>query len=170
MSTSRSQYLEAGLGGAGAARALEGERPGDDADGEDALGARRPGDDRRGAGAGAAAHAGGDEAHVRALEHALDVGERFLGGGAAQLGARAGAEALGGAAAELDDAVGRRIAQRLRVGVGGDELDAAHVAAHHVGDRIAAGAADADHADPRPQFLEAPLRHQLDHLPLLFPR
>jgi hypothetical protein len=49
-----------------AALALEVERLGHDADGQDALFAGGAGDDRSRARAGAAAHAGGDEAHVRA--------------------------------------------------------------------------------------------------------
>ncbi len=74
--------------------AFEGERLGDDADGEDALVARGLGDDRSGAGAGAAAHAGGDEAHVRAVERALDLFERLFRRGAADFGPRAGAQTL----------------------------------------------------------------------------
>ena len=75
--------------------ALERERLGDDRDGQDAhlLGELR--DDRRRAGAGAAAHAAGDERHVGAgqqLDDALAILERGL---AADLGIRAGAEALG---------------------------------------------------------------------------
>ena len=95
-----------GFGGAAAASAFESERLGDDADGEDALVARRLGDDRRGAGAGAAAHAGRDEAHMRAFERGFDLVDRLFGGGAADLGPRAGAEALGDLEAELDAAVG----------------------------------------------------------------
>ena len=91
-----------------AARALEGERLGDDADGQDALVAGGLGDDRRSAGAGAAAHAGGDEAHVRAVERLVDLLERLFRGGAADLGPRAGAEALRDLEAELDAAVGTR--------------------------------------------------------------
>ena len=96
------QLFDARIGRAAAARAFERERLGDDADGQDALVARGLGDDRRGAGAGAAAHAGGDEAHVRAVERALDFLERLFGGGAADLGPRARAEALRDLEAELD--------------------------------------------------------------------
>ena len=64
------------------------------------------GDDRRGAGAGAAAHAGGDEHHVRAGEMVADLVDRLFGGGAADFGLRAGAEALGDLQAHLDDALG----------------------------------------------------------------
>ena len=114
---------DAGVGGAAAAVALEAERLGDDADGEHAAVARRLGDDRRGAGAGASAHAGGDEAHMGAVERLFDLVDRLFGGGLADLRAGAGAEALGGAAAELEPrSAGKR--QRLSIGVGGDELDA----------------------------------------------
>mgnify|MGYP003693715847 CR=1 FL=1 len=62
------QFGDAGLGGAHAALALEVERLGHHADGEDAHFARGLGDDGRSTGAGAAAHAGGDEHHVGAGE------------------------------------------------------------------------------------------------------
>ena len=48
----------------------------------------------------------------------------------------------------------RRSVERLRVGIGDDEVDALHVGAHHVGDGVAARAADADHADPRAQLVD----------------
>ena len=87
--------------------------------------ARRLGDDRRGAGAGAAAHAGGDEHHVGAVERARrSRASASSAAGLADLGLRAGAQALGDRDAELDAAVGRAMAERLRVGVGDDELDA----------------------------------------------
>ena len=143
------QLLEPGIGGASAAGAFEGEGPGHDADGQDATGARRPGDDRRGAGAGAAAKSGGDEAHMGAVEDAIDLGEQFLGGRTAKLGARTRAEAFGRPAAELDDAIRARRSQRLRVGIGGDELDSANLVPDHVGHGVAAGTADADDTDAR---------------------
>ena len=147
------QLVDAGVGRAAAARAFEAERLGDHADGEDAAVARRLGDDRRRAGAGAAAHAGGDEAHMGAFERRLDLGQRLFGGRLADLRPRAGAEALGDPEAELDLAVGEAVVERLRVGVGDDEIDALDVGVDHVGDRVAAGAADADHADPGPKLL-----------------
>ena len=147
------QLGDAGIGGAAAAQALEAERLGDDADGQDAAVARRLGDDRRGAGAGAAAHAGGDEAHMGAVERLLDLGQRLFGGGLADLRPGAGAEPLGDPEAELDLAVGEAVVERLRVGVGDDEIDALDVGVDHVGDGVAAGAADADHADPGAKLL-----------------
>jgi hypothetical protein len=77
--------------------ALEGERPGDHTDGQRTLRLADLGDHRSGAGAGAAALAGGDEHHVGAAEDLLDLGADVLGGLAADLGVRAGAEALGSA-------------------------------------------------------------------------
>ena len=73
------QALDALLGLVRAPPALEGERPGDDADRERAEALGRLGDDRGGAGAGAAALAGGDEDHVGALQHLLDLLEVLLG-------------------------------------------------------------------------------------------
>ena len=80
-----------------AARALERERLGDDADGERAHLAGDPRDHGRRAGAGAAAGAGGDEHHVRALEVALDLVVVLDGRGPAEVRVRAGAEPARGA-------------------------------------------------------------------------
>jgi hypothetical protein len=115
---------EAGVGDAHAAQAFEMERLGHDADGEDAHLARDLGDDGGGAGAGAATHAGGDEHHMRAGEMVADLVDHLLGGGAADLGLRAGPETLGDLHAHLDDALGLGGGERLGVGIGDDELDA----------------------------------------------
>ena len=135
-----------------AALAFELERLGDDADGQDAGFARRPRHDRRRARAGAAAHAGGDEGHVRAREMIVDLVERLLRGGAADLRLRAGAEPLRDRHAHLDEAVGLRHGERLGVGVGDDEVDALQPRLDHVVDRVAAGAADPEDGDPRLEF------------------
>ena len=148
------QLGDAVFGDPHAALALEMERLGDDADGEDADFARRARDDRRRAGAGAAAHAGGDEDHVRAGEVIADLVDHFLRRGAADLGLRAGAEPLGHLHAHLDDALGLRHGERLRVGVGHDEIDALETGGDHVVDGIAAGAADAEHGDARLQLTD----------------
>ena len=124
VSTRLLQLVDALIGDAHAAHALELERLGDDADRQDAHVARRAGDDGRSARAGAAAHAGGDEHHVRAGEVIDDLVDRLLGRRAADFRLRAGAEALGDRDAHLDDALGLRRGQRLRVGVGDDEFDA----------------------------------------------
>ncbi len=62
-----------------AARAFEGEGAGDHADGQGADFLGNLGHDRGGAGAGAAAQAGGDEDHVAALEHFVQLFGRFFG-------------------------------------------------------------------------------------------
>ena len=74
---------------------------------------------------------------------------RLLGGGAADLGLGAGAEALGQVRAELHAALGAAVQQRLRVGVGDDELHAVQAGGDHVVDRVGAAAADADDGDAR---------------------
>ena len=112
------------------------------------------GDHRCGAGAGAAAHAGGDEHHVRAGDRGADLLDGFLGRGLADLGLGAGAEAFGEVDAELNAVLGARGGERLRVGVGDDELDAVEAGRDHVVDGIAAGAADADDGDARLQVDE----------------
>jgi hypothetical protein len=75
--------------------------------------------------------------------------DAFLGGAAADLGPRTGAQALGDLRPQLDAPFGRRSVQRLRVGVGDEEIDALDACRDHVCDGIAARAADADHRDAR---------------------
>src|SRR5690606_33575826 len=100
-------------------------------------------------GAGAAAHAGGDEAHVGGGQVVDDLVDALLGGRAADLGLRAGAETLGDVGTELDQPLGLRHGQRLGVGVGDDEVDALQPGSDHVVDGVAAAAADAEHRDVR---------------------
>ena len=147
VSHSLRRLLDALLGLAAAALALEGERPGDDADGQRAqlLGDR--GDHGSATGAGATAFPGGDEDHVGALEHLLDLLAVILGGLAADLGVRAGAEAAGQFAADVELDVGVAHQQRLGVGVDRDELDAAEADLDHPVDGVDAAAADADDLD-----------------------
>src|ERR1035437_1868104 len=78
-----------------------------------------------------------------------DLVDRLFGGGTADFGLRAGAETLGHLRAHLDDALGFRRRERLRVGIGDDEVDALQTGRDHVVDRIAAGTADAEHGNPR---------------------
>ena len=143
-------FAEAGdalLGLVGAAAALEGERPGDDADGQGAQRAGDPGDDRRAAGAGAAALAGGDEDHVGALEHLLDLLGVVLGGLPPDVGVGAGAEAAGQLTADVELDVGVAHQQRLRVGVDRDELDALQPDLDHPVDGVDSTSADTDDLD-----------------------
>ena len=83
-----------------------------------------------------------------------DLVDHFLRGGGADVGLRARAEALGDLRAHLDDARRLRHGQRLRVGVGDDEIDALQSGGDHVVDGIAAGAADAEDGDARLQLAE----------------
>ena len=80
--------------------------------------------------------------------------DRLFGGGAADLGPRACAEALRDLEAELDAAIRQRSVERLGVRVGDDEVDALDVRAHHVRDCVAARAANADDADPRTKLVD----------------
>src|SRR5690606_10909303 len=66
---------------------------------------------------------------------------------AADLGVGARAQALGHAGAELQLQLGAVVLDRLRVGVGGDELHPVHAAVDHVVDGVAAAAAHADDLD-----------------------
>src|SRR5204862_8138743 len=56
-------------------------------------------------------------------------------------------KAAGQRAAELQLRAGSRTLERLRVGVGGDELDPAHTSADHMLDRVATAATYADDLD-----------------------
>ncbi len=105
--------------------------------------------DRRAAGAGAAALARGDEDHVGALEHLLDLLAVVLGRLPADLGVGAGAEAAGELAADVELDVGVAHQQRLRVGVDRDELDALETDLDHPVDGVDTASADADDLDDR---------------------
>ena len=129
--------------------ALEGERPGDDTDGQRAEGARDAGDDRGTAGAGAAALAGGDEDHVGALEDLLDLLAVVFRRLAPDFGVGTGAEAAGQLATDVELDVGVAHQQRLGVGVDGDELDALETDLDHSVDGVDTAAADADDLDDR---------------------
>ena len=147
------QFLDPGFGRTHAARAFEQERLGHDTHGQHALAPRRFRNHGRGAGAGAAAHPGGDEAHVHAFERFLDRLDRFLGRSLAQFGPRAGAQPAGAFRAELDAVFRRRSAERLRIGVGDDKIDALDIGFHHVGDGIPASTADPDYRNTGAQFV-----------------
>ena len=147
------QLFDARFGRTHAAGAFEQERLGDDAHGQHAHAARGFGDDGRGAGAGAPAHARRDEAHVDAFERLFDLGDGFFGRCLANFRTRARAKAAGDVGPELDALFRRRGAERLRVGVGDDELDALDLGRDHVGDRVAAGPTDADDGDARAQIV-----------------
>jgi hypothetical protein len=137
---------------------FEVERLGNNADRQDAeftCGARNH---RGGAGSGAAAHAGGDEHHVSAGQVIADLVDHLLGGGAADVRLRTGAETSGRRHAHLDDVFGPRHGQRLGIRVGDDEVDALQPGADHVIDSVTARAADADadaeNGNPRLQFAD----------------
>ncbi len=137
-----------------AARALEQERLGHYTDHQNAHLARDAGDHRAGAGAGAAAHAGGDEQHVRARHLGADLVHRLFRRRLADFRLRSGAEAFRQVDAELQAVLGAGGRERLSVGVGDHELDARQAGGDHVVDGVAAGAADADHRQPRSQIGE----------------
>jgi hypothetical protein len=117
----------------------------------------------------ASAHPRGDEAHVAALEHAIDRLDRFFRGRFARHRHRACTEPSRDIGPELNRVRRKGRGQRLRVGVGNDELNARNVAGDHVRDGIAAGAPDPDDDDTRTQFVRAQ-GLQLNHDDLLRPR
>jgi hypothetical protein len=140
------QRLDALLGLLGATAALEGERPGDHADGQ---GAERLGDAGHhggAAGAGATALPGGHEDHVGPLEDLLDLLAVVLGRLRAHAGLGAGPEAPGELATDVELDVGVAHEQGLGVGVDGDELDALEAHLDHAVDGV-------DAASPMPTTL-----------------
>ena len=104
--------------------ALERERLGDHGHGQDAhfLGQLR--DHRRRAGAGTATHAAGDEDHVGTVQQFADALAILERGLATDLGIGPGAESLGDVRAELQGVLGPAVLERLRIGVGTDEIHA----------------------------------------------
>ena len=83
-----------------------------------------------------------------------DLVDDFLGGRSADIRLRTGAEALRDLGAHLHDALRLGHGERLRVGIGDDEIDTLQSGGDHVVDGIAASAADAEHGDPRLQFAD----------------
>ena len=86
---------------------------------------------------------------MRAGQVIADFVDHLFGGGAPDVGLRAGAEPLGHLHAHLDDALGFRHRERLGVGIGDHEIDALQAGADHIVDGIAAGAADTEYGDAR---------------------
>jgi hypothetical protein len=91
---------------------------GDDADRKDAHLASGCGDDW----GSACARAGGEENHVRVGKAVANFLQRLLGRRLADLRPRAGAETLGQLRAHLDNSLGARGAERLRVSISDDEV------------------------------------------------
>ncbi len=90
---------------------------------------------------------GGDEDHVGTRQGLLDLLGVVLGGTTADLGVRAGAEAAGDLAADVELDVGVAEEQCLRVGVDRDELDPTEAELDHPVDGVDAAAADTDDLD-----------------------
>src|SRR5207244_12497367 len=90
------------------------------------------------------------------LEQAGDLLRVLFGRPPPDLGVGAGTEALRELRAQLHLDRRERGAQRLAVGVRGDQIDAAKGRLHHAIDRVAAGAAEPDDSDLRslPRLLE----------------
>jgi hypothetical protein len=127
--------------------ALEPERAGDHADRQCAGGTGHLGDHGGSAGAGAAALTRGDEHHVGALHHLVDLVVVGFSGRASDLGIAAGAETAGEVATDVELDVGVAHEERLGIGVDRDELDTLQPRIDHPVDRVDAAAADTDDLD-----------------------
>ncbi len=128
--------------------ALEQEGLGDDADGQRAQVARDLRDDGCRPRPGAAAHAARDEHEIRALQAVQDLVAVLLDGLAADLRARARAQAARELLSDLHLHIGLVVEQGLRVGVHGDELDTLETLVDHAVQGVAAAAAHADDFHP----------------------
>ena len=78
--------------------------------------------------------------------------QHLVGGGAADIGMGAGAEAFGHLHPHLDDPLGLGHRERLGVGIGDNEIDPLQPRPDHVVDGISARPADPEHGNPRPQL------------------
>ena len=144
--------------------AFERERLGHDRHGEDAhlLGHLRH--DRCRPGSRAATHAGGDEYHVRAADNFGNAFTIFHCRGLADFRLGACAQSLGQGRADLQLHARLAAAQRLRIGIDGDEFDPLHSLVDHVVDGVSAATAHSHHLD------HCALRlciHQFKHIFLL---
>ena len=148
----RFEFGDAALGDLHALLAFERERFGDDRDRQRARFARDLGDHRRRAGARAAAHARGDEDEIGTVENHREIFARVFGGFASDVGfapaprPRVWLLPMCTVFSVCDGA------QRLHVGVDGEELHAGEPGLDHAVDGVAAAAADADHFDRRGVF------------------
>ena len=133
-------------------RAFELEGLGDDTHGQNAKFACGLRNDRCRAGAGPAAHTCGDKRHMRARQVVDDIFDAFLCGARADGWPGTGAETFGHARAHLNARRGGRLGQRLRVGIGDDELTPVQRLVDHVIDRVAASAPHAKDCDARFQI------------------
>src|SRR6202041_2520895 len=91
---------------------------------------------------------------VGAGEVIADLVDDFLGRGRADIGLRTGAEALRDLGTHLHDALRLGHGERLRVGIGDDEIDTLQSGGDHVVDGIAARAADAEYGNPGLQLAD----------------
>jgi hypothetical protein len=141
------QLGNSALGLLHAAFAFEGERLGDDCDGERSHFAGERGNDRSGTGARTASEAGRNEDHVGAFERFDDLVGIFKSGFAADFGIGSSAEAVRQLHAELQLDRGMRHAEGLQISVGDDEFDALHSGIDHAVDGVAATTTYADDFD-----------------------
>ncbi len=96
---------------------------------------------------------------VGARERLGDVVTGFVGGLAADLGVRAGAQAARQVGADVDLDVRVGDGQRLGIGVDGDELDAADALLDHAVDGVGSATANTDNLDDGKVVVDLVLVH-----------
>ena len=115
--------------------------------------ARSLGNHRRSTGSGSATHTRCDEAHVATCQSGLHLFNGFFCSGASNLRARTSTKTLRNLRTKLNTIIRRRSVQCLRIGVSDDEIDAFHLRANHIGNRVTAGTANTNHCNFRLQFV-----------------
>ena len=145
----RLERVDAGVGLGRAAPPFEGERPGDDTDGQrtEATGDAR--DERRRTRPGPATFSCRDEDHVGTGERGLDLVAVVLGRLATDVRIGARTQTTREVATDVELHVRIRHQQRLRVGVDRDELHTAQPGIDHAVDGVDTATPDADDLDDR---------------------
>ena len=146
------QFFDTFIGRLHAVVAFEVERLGHHTDSQNIVLTDRTRDHRRSAGSRTAAHTGGHKHHMASGEILENIVKRLFSRRTANFRTRAGTKALCDCRSKLDRAARLRLAQRLRIGVCDDEVNALQFGLDHIVDGVSAGAADADDGDPRFQL------------------
>src|SRR5262249_50178866 len=125
---------------------------GNDGDGEGALLFRGARNNWRCAGASATAHAAGNEHHVGIFQSFLHFFLGFFSSAFANIRIHAGAEASREILADVNLAASHRIVKILRVSINNNEINAFHLRADHVVDRIFSGTTTTNYLDASGSF------------------
>ena len=147
------QFGNARVRRAHAARSFKKERLCNNANGQYVHFARSLRNDGSSTRSGSTAHASRDEAHVATSQSGLHLLNCFFCSRATNLWARTSTKTLRNLGSKLNTIVRRRGVQCLRIGIGDKEIDAFNLRLYHIGNRISASTANANHGNFRLQFV-----------------